>query len=46
MWKSGIATKLTACSFMPHKSRALGRMPRKLSFVSMTPFGRPVVPLE
>ena len=46
MWKSGMAIKLTELAFIIHKSRDVGKIPMKFSLVSITPFGRPVVPLE
>ena len=46
MWNSGIATRLTASGVSSQMSFATGSSPKKLVFVSITPFGRPVVPDE
>ena len=46
MWNSGIATRLTVSGSNSQISLATGSSPKKLALVSMTPFGRPVVPLE
>ena len=46
MWKSGIATRLTVLSSNFHISLAKGMRAKKFELVSITPFGRPVVPLE
>ena len=46
MWNSGIATRFTESSLMPHMSFAIGSSANRLSLLSITPFGRPVVPDE
>ena len=46
MWNSGIATRLTLSGSNSHISRASGSRAKKLSLDSITPLGRPVVPLE
>ena len=46
MWNSGMATRLTPPGKNSHISSASGSRAKKLSLLSMTPFGRPVVPLE
>ena len=46
MWNSGMATRLTLSGANSHMSRASGSSAKKLLFDSITPFGRPVVPLE
>ena len=45
MWNSGIAMRFTESCVSSHISFAIGSRPKKLSLVSITPFGRPVVPL-
>ena len=44
MWKSGMATRLTVSSEMLKVSPAEPIAVDRLALVSMTPFGRPVVP--
>jgi len=46
MWNSGIAAMFTVSGPKPQIWRANGSSAKKLSFVSITPLGRPVVPLE
>ena len=46
MWNSGMATRFTESAPRPHMSAATGSRAKKLSFDSITPLGRPVVPLE
>ena len=46
MWNSGMATRLTASAENSHMSVATGSNRKKLSLLSITPLGRPVVPLE
>ena len=46
MWNSGIATRFTERSENPHMSTAAGSRASTLWLLSMTPLGRPVVPLE
>ena len=45
-WKSGMATMFTESSESSQMSLATGNKAKKLLLESMTPFGRPVVPLE
>ena len=46
MWNRGMATRFTESRPRAHMSVATGSRAKKLSFDSITPFGRPVVPLE
>ncbi len=46
MWNSGIATRFTESGVNSHICFAIGSNPKKFELVNMTPFGRPVVPLE
>ena len=46
MWNSGMATMLTMSSLKPHCSLASGSSANRLSLLSITPLGRPVVPDE
>ena len=46
MWNRGMATRFTESGLNSHISMATGRRAKKLSLESITPFGRPVVPLE
>ena len=41
-----MAIRLMELAFIIHKVRDVGKIPMKFSLVSITPFGRPVVPLE
>ena len=46
MWNSGMATRFTPSSDSSHMLFATGSRPKKFVLVSITPFGRPVVPEE
>ena len=46
MWNSGMATRFTESGPSSHMSVATGSRAKKLSLDSITPLGRPVVPLE
>ena len=46
MWNSGMATRFTLSGRSSHIPVATGRRAKKLSLDSITPLGRPVVPLE
>ena len=46
MWNKGIATSTTESSVIFHSSPPTGSSPIRLSLESITPLGRPVVPLE
>ena len=46
MWNSGMATRFTESRPIPHMSLAIGRSANRLWLLSITPFGRPVVPDE
>ena len=46
MWNSGMATRFTESGPSSHISVATGSSAKKLSLDNITPFGRPVVPLE
>ena len=46
MWNNGMATRFTESGPIPHMPLAIGRSANKLSLLSITPFGRPVVPEE
>ena len=46
MWNSGMATIDTISGVKPQTSLASGSSANRLSLLSITPFGRPVVPDE
>ena len=46
MWNSGMATRFTESGVSSQSSFAIGSRLKKLALVSITPFGRPVVPDE